>query len=309
MKISGTTGIDLSGLPINNSGNAEVEGLLTVGGNVGIGVANGDIFSIGYGKVLGISSSSVSAIELNSATGNSSFLDMGVNSTRVLSLSADASGGNITTLGALPLFLNTNGTTRATLTANGNFNTVSSSGGQSDWCQTFTSTGYTGTGSNPVVYMNYSNNSNSGTYGIYISGGSTIGGTYLSCEGKFTVDNYGNTLVRSGTGGLGYGTGSGGIVTQLTSKSTAVTLNKPTGIITMNNAALAAGATVGFTLVNSLASIGSNIIANPQGTDNYSVEIRSMFNNGCSIYVTNKTAGSLSEALQIQFELIKGATA
>ena len=39
MKISGTTGIDLSGLPINNSGNAEVEGLLTVGGNVGIGVA------------------------------------------------------------------------------------------------------------------------------------------------------------------------------------------------------------------------------------------------------------------------------
>ena len=143
----------------------------------------------------------------------------------------------------------------------------------------------------------------------FLTAPSGTAGNAITWTNAMTLDSNGNLLLTSGTGGLGYGTGSGGTVTQLTSKSTAVTLNKPSGMITMNNAALAAGATVGFTLFNSLASIGSNIIANPQGTDSYAVEVRSVFNNGCSIWVTNKSAGSLSEALQIQFELIKGATA
>jgi hypothetical protein len=43
-------------------------------------------------------------------------------------------------------------------------------------------------------------------------------------------------------GGLGYSTGAGGAITQGTSKSTAVTLHKVCGSITMHNAALAAGA-------------------------------------------------------------------
>lgn len=51
------------------------------------------------------------------------------------------------------------------------------------------------------------------------------------------------TRVVDGTGGIGYQTGSGGTVTQATSKSTAVTLNKLSGRITLNAEALAAGAT------------------------------------------------------------------
>ena len=49
----------------------------------------------------------------------------------------------------------------------------------------------------------------------------------------------------------GYITGDGGTVTQATSKSTAVTLNKKCGTVTMNGAALAADAIVSFTLTNS----------------------------------------------------------
>ena len=62
----------------------------------------------------------------------------------------------------------------------------------------------------------------------------------------------GGTLHIDPTSSLGYGAGAGGTVTQATSKSTAVTLNKPTGKITMNNAALAANTTVQFNLNNNL---------------------------------------------------------
>jgi hypothetical protein len=50
---------------------------------------------------------------------------------------------------------------------------------------------------------------------------------------------------------FGYSAGAGGTVTQLTSKTTGVTLNELTGNITMNNAFMAANARVTFTLTNS----------------------------------------------------------
>ena len=52
---------------------------------------------------------------------------------------------------------------------------------------------------------------------------------------RMRIDTSGNLLLTSGTGGIGYGNGSGGTVTQLTSKSTAVTLNKPNGLIIILN--------------------------------------------------------------------------
>ena len=110
--------------------------------------------------------------------------------------------------------------------------------------------------------------------------------------------------------GLGYGTGSGGTVTQATSKSTAVTLNKPTGQITMNNAALLSATSVEFTVNNSLLS--SKDCINLSGiwgfSDNYRIELKGVFGGGFAVRVTNITAGSLSEALVLNFALIKGAT-
>lgn len=118
----------------------------------------------------------------------------------------------------------------------------------------------------------------------------------------------GNIVEKTGAG-LGYGTGSGGTVTQLTSKSTAVTLNKPCGQITMNNAALAAGASVSFTLNTSLIAGDSDaiVLSGKTYADKYRIEAGSIGTANVTIRVTNITAGSLSEALVINFAIIKGS--
>ena len=113
--------------------------------------------------------------------------------------------------------------------------------------------------------------------------------------------------------GQGYGAGAGGTVVQATSKSTAVPLHKPSGQITMNGAPLAAGATVTFQLNNSLIS-GSDQVAvsfydSVVGGESYTVWASNYRTGNCQIHVKNETAGSLSNALVINMELKKGASA
>ena len=125
------------------------------------------------------------------------------------------------------------------------------------------------------------------------------------------IDTSGNLLV-TGASGLGYGTGSGGTVTQATNKSTAVTLNKPTGQITMNNAALAAGASIQFQLNNSLLAASDTLVATSSfgaQAGSYLVNVLYVGAGAAVIRVTNVTAGSLSDAVTINFTVIKGATA
>lgn len=121
----------------------------------------------------------------------------------------------------------------------------------------------------------------------------------------------GNALV-TGAGGLGYGTGSGGTVTQLTSKSTNVTLDKPFGQITMHNAALAGGATVNFGLNSSSITAADTVIVNVKdaisASTNYIVFVGSVGAGSAQICVRNNTAGSLSDAIVLNYAVIKGAT-
>jgi hypothetical protein len=125
---------------------------------------------------------------------------------------------------------------------------------------------------------------------------------------RMRIDSSGNVLVTN-PAGLGYGTGAGGTVTQATSKTTAVTLNKPTGQITMNNAALASGATVSFTVNNSLvASTDTIILASVTGSATYTAILQSLSAGQFVVRVTNISVGSLSDALPINFAIIKGAT-
>jgi len=118
----------------------------------------------------------------------------------------------------------------------------------------------------------------------------------------------GNLLVKLGA--IGYGTGAGGTVSQSTSKSTGVTLNTSSGQITLNNAALAADTTVSFTLTNSAIAAGDVLVMNhiSGGTAGSYVLNAQCAAGSASINVRNITAGSLSEAIVIQFALIKGAT-
>ena len=67
-------------------------------------------------------------------------------------------------------------------------------------------------------------------------------------------------LSTSASAGVGYATGAGGVVTQLTDKSTAVTLNAICGTITMDAATLAHQTPVAFTLTNS-AIAATDVVA------------------------------------------------
>lgn len=122
----------------------------------------------------------------------------------------------------------------------------------------------------------------------------------------FKVDTSRNVLVTGG-GGLGYGTGSGGAVTQLTSKSTSVTLNKICGTVTMNNASLAAGATVAFGINNSLVSRYDTVIVTGYNLHDWTqYSARTSVTDGVIyVFVKNESAGARAEPLVINFTIIK----
>ncbi len=119
------------------------------------------------------------------------------------------------------------------------------------------------------------------------------------------IDSSGNVLVTNPSG-LGYGTGSGGTVTQATNKTTGVTLNKPVGQITTASDALGAGASAAFTVTNSVISSTDVVIVNSQNI-NYSVRISDMAAGSFKITIKNESGGSLSQAVTIGFSIIKGA--
>lgn len=117
----------------------------------------------------------------------------------------------------------------------------------------------------------------------------------------------------SASGGLGYATGAGGAETQLTSKSTTVVLNKICGTITMHNATLAHQTPVAFTLTNS-AIEATDVVAvcvKSGGTAGaYLVSAGAVAAGSCSITLFNaQTSGNLSEAVVLQFAVIKAVAA
>ena len=85
---------------------------------------------------------------------------------------------------------------------------------------------------------------------------------------------------RGLTAGFGYASGVGGAVTQLTNRTTGVTLNKLCGTITTNNASLAAEATADFVVTNSTVA----------ATDVVLVSVKSGSNGGGTLVTVNGVA-------------------
>jgi hypothetical protein len=118
------------------------------------------------------------------------------------------------------------------------------------------------------------------------------------------------TIAVSNSGRLGYSVGLNGTVpsvTQATSKSTGVTINASIGQVVMNNAALAAGASVKFTVTNSdcfLGDVPIIIMASGGTSGDYSLDCTAVANGSFDVTVQNISAGSLSEAVVVSFAII-----
>jgi hypothetical protein len=110
---------------------------------------------------------------------------------------------------------------------------------------------------------------------------------------------------------IGYAPAAQGSVTQLSSKSTAVTLNKSSGQITMNNADLATVTTVSFTLTNSTISAKDTMvvcISSGATTGAYLVYVSNLTAGSATISLRNFTAGTLGEAVVVNFAIIHAGT-
>lgn len=115
---------------------------------------------------------------------------------------------------------------------------------------------------------------------------------------------------------FGYGnipgtTGVGGTVTQLTNRTTGVTLHKLTGQITTNNASLAVETAAEFTVTNNLVAIGDVVVVSQQSgsnSGNTDVFVSTVANGSFKIKVAdNNAAAGTAEtgAIIINFAVIK----
>ena len=127
-----------------------------------------------------------------------------------------------------------------------------------------------------------------------------------------TIASNSTILANGNSSKIGYDTGAGGSVIQgVGSKTNAVTLNRPTGIIVTDSAALAANTAVTFNLSNSVIAdtdivVVSHISGGTLGSYNFAVAPAT---GNANIVIRNITAGSLSEALTLRFIVIKSVNA
>lgn len=153
--------------------------------------------------------------------------------------------------------------------------------------------------------------------------GLTVSTNTVSADG--TDANININIVPKGTGEvlvsgkLGHPTGTGGAVTQLTSRTTGVTLNKVTGEITLFAASIAGHDADEFTLTNS--SIAANDVVMlaiksgcAAGTRKYyKVSTTSVSAGSCTISVGNidnaVIPASGTDSPVLQFIVLKGAVA
>lgn len=142
-----------------------------------------------------------------------------------------------------------------------------------------------------------------------------MGGTFdpakdVSLSGELNVAN--KILCTSVSGGVGYGSGAGGVVTQASSKATGVTLNALCGTITMNGAQLNATTSVQFVLSNSYIAVTDVLVVNFKSANtagSYFVSVDAVAAGSATISLRNYSAGNLSEAVVLSFVVIKGVAA
>lgn len=121
-----------------------------------------------------------------------------------------------------------------------------------------------------------------------------------------------SSIKSSGTAGVGYAAGAGGLITQASNKTTAVVLNKICGAVLTNNAELLPGAEATFTVTNTTVVATDVVLVNPGGagsTGKYIAAANNIAAGAFDITLSNVSAVSLTEAVTVNFAIIKGVQA
>ena len=139
-----------------------------------------------------------------------------------------------------------------------------------------------------------------------------LNSTQIDLYGDVTVSGKlkSNSAASPG-GGVGYDTGAGGTVTQLSTKANPVALDAYSGKITMNGAALANSAAAQFNFNNACIKATDILLVSHVGGGNlgdYDLFSRCASGQGI-IRVRNLSGASKSDAIQIQFIIISGVNA
>jgi hypothetical protein len=165
------------------------------------------------------------------------------------------------------------------------------------------------TGTSPV---------NIASLGFYNGFGTIHDVQNASWQHRFRVNGAGICNIGSGglqvvSGSLGYGTGAGATVTQATSKSSAVTINKACGQIVTAADALAAGAVAEFSVANSQVAatdlVSVAIASGAAASSAYRCWVSAVAAGSFKVCIENRSAGSLAEALVLNFTVTKAVAA
>ena len=172
-----------------------------------------------------------------------------------------------------------------------------------DWEFGFTDFGsITGTGANvlatgPTI-----------TSGVY-SG--TVGASSPS-TGAFTTVTASTSVLSTGAGGIGYATGAGVAVTQLTSRTTPAptTGAKTTGAVTLFTTTAVVGTYFSFTVPNTAIAVTDTVVLSVRGATNTYVAFVTAITAATSFQVTMASVvGTASDTPIVNFTIIKGVSA
>ena len=152
----------------------------------------------------------------------------------------------------------------------------------------------------------------SGTgFSTYLASPPAIGGT-AAAAGSFTTVTASTSMLSNGTGGVGYATGAGAAVTQLTSRTTTTptTGAKPAGAITLFTATAVVGTYFSFTVPNTGIAVTDTVVLSVRGATNTYIAFVSAITAATSFQVTMASvAGTASDTPIVNFAIIKAVSA
>lgn len=175
--------------------------------------------------------------------------------------------------------------------------------------------GFSCYGSFDITNTNFGDISNNSAE-VRLRSGITGTGTYLPLTfytggvERMRILPNGSVLAQN-CNGLGYADGSGGTVSQAGNKFSSVSLNKPSGRIIMMDTLLASNSSANFILNNTCINVTDVVVVNIIGgiTDinNYQTWVGLNSIGSIQIVLKNISGSSLSEAVIINFIVIKGS--